>query len=387
MQFLGVFAAFFVALLLAMGSNWIALLRFPSAEIHWTLRARKLYPIRRSARLNIWLIPGMCGITHVLATHGQEPLLSAGLAVAAWAGAILGTYPFDKKTFPQFSFKIWMRCVYGSWVMRFGVLGVLILGGMIMPEEFDWQLVLIGCVVIGLQAAIHFGLWLWLGKITGFLVLAKESDPISGIVRRTSEKMQVPYRRIWIMRNPVGYAAAFPTTHDLIFSEGLIVEHPAEEIEAICAHELAHLSEPRRTVFARVAAAMSLCPLIFIRPMVHAFDFLGVAILLMPLVFTTVFFRRLRRRMEVRADAVANQNAVEEGVYARALERLYRANQVPAVMPGKRQVHPHLYDRLLAAGVAPDYPRPEPPATFHWTSGLMYLVLVILFAALLCTQQ
>jgi len=36
-------------MLLAMGINWIALLGFPSDATHWTLRARKLYPIRRSA--------------------------------------------------------------------------------------------------------------------------------------------------------------------------------------------------------------------------------------------------------------------------------------------------------------------------------------------------
>lgn len=252
-----------------------------------------------------------------------------------------------------------------------------------MPEDFGWPLALLGGLVIGLQIAVHFGFWIWLGKITGLMVLAKDSDRLCGIVRQTAERMQVRYHKIWTLRNPLGYAAAFPTTGDLIFSEGLVATHPDEEIAAICAHELAHLTEPRRIVFARVGAAMSWCPLIFIRPMVHAFDFGGVAILLIPMVIASVSVRRLGRKMEERADAVAKENAVEAGVYARALERLYRNNQVPAVMPGKRQIHPHLYDRLLAAGVTPDYPRPEAPNTLHWTSGFMYLILVILFVALL----
>jgi Zn-dependent protease with chaperone function len=248
-----------------------------------------------------------------------------------------------------------------------------------MPQDFGWQLVLVGGTVIVIQAGLHFGLWIWMLKATGLLVRAKGPEPICDIVWRTSERMQVPYRAIWILRNPLGYAAAFPTTRDLIFSEGLLASHPEGEIAAICAHELAHLSEPRRLVFARVLGAMSLCPLIFIRPMAHAFDFTGIAILLVPMVLAAVFARRLGRKMEVRADAVANQNATEAGVYARALERLYRTNQMPAVMRGKRQIHPHLYDRLLAAGVTPDYPRPKPPATLYWTSGLMYAVVVILF--------
>jgi hypothetical protein len=40
--------------------------------------------------------------------------------------------------------------------------------------------------------------------------------------------------------------------------------------------------------------------------------------------------------------------------------KLHESNLVPAVMPGK-QTHPHLYDRLLAAGVQPDFPRPPAP--------------------------
>ena len=36
-------------------------------------------------------------------------------------------------------------------------------------------------------------------------------------------------------------------------------------------------------------------------------------------------------------------------------------------MPGKRQVYPHLYDRMIAAGVTPDYARPKPtPPETSW---------------------
>jgi len=251
-----------------------------------------------------------------------------------------------------------------------------------MPEDFGWPLIITACAILGFQVALNMGLWLWLGKILGLLVRADHTEPLSSIVRRTADQMQVPYRAIWILRNPLGYAAAFPTTRDLIFSEGLIASHPEDEIAAICAHELAHLSEPRRTVYARVIGSMALYPLIFIRPMVHAFDFTGIAILLIPAVILAVFIRRLRRRMEVRADAMADKNAAEAGIYARALERLYRTNQMPAVMAGKRQIHPHLYDRMLSAGVTPDYPRPKAPGSLYWTTGFLYLVVIALITFL-----
>jgi len=383
MKYLGALVAFPIAMLLAMGMNWIALFRFPSETTHWTLRARKLWPIRRSAGMHILLIPAVLGFAHLIATHAQQPDLSFVLIISAWAGAAFGTFFLSKKIFPQFTFRLWLRVSLAAWIIRFGTLGVLVVGGLLMPEEFGWQLVVIGGVVITLQAAMHFGLSIRLLQVTGMLARARGPEPVCDIVWRTSERMQVPYCSILILRNPLGYAAALPTTRDLIFSEGLLAAHPKEEIAAIAAHELAHLSEPRRLVLARVLGAMSLCPLIFVRPMVHAFDFSGIVILLLPMVLFSVYLRRLRRRMEVRADAMANENAAEAGVYARALERLYEMNKIPAVMPGKRQVHPHLYDRMLAAEVTPDYPRPNPPATLHWTSGVMYAVLLFLVVAMI----
>jgi len=80
--------------------------------------------------------------------------------------------------------------------------------------------------------------------------------------------------------------------------------------------------------------------------------------------------------MERRADAMATvHEGPSPGTYARALERLYQINQMPAVMPGKR-THPNLYDRLLAAGVTPAYPRPAAPARLTWQLCVVMLLLV-----------
>src|SRR6185436_6561823 len=50
------------------------------------------------------------------------------------------------------------------------------------------------------------------------------------------------------------------------------------------------------------------------------------------------------------------------GVFARALERLYRYNVTPAVLQKRLSVHPDLYDRLVSAGLPPEYPRPALPS-------------------------
>ena len=255
-----------------------------------------------------------------------------------------------------------------------------------MPEQIGWPTLLIGGAVLGIQIALRYGLWMWIGEKLGVFVLAKESDLISEIAHRTSQRMNVSCRKIWILRSPVGYAAALTVTHDLIFSEGLLNAHSNEEIAAVCAHELAHLSESPSIHQIRLVHSFGWFPFVFARPVFHIFDWFGIALLWLPSAFLGLGLRGLTRKMEVRADSAANENQEASGVYARALERLYRSNHVPAVMPSSRLTHPHLYDRLLAAGITPDYDRPMPPNKLDWTSGLIIFAIAILFVALLCQQ-
>jgi hypothetical protein len=54
--------------------------------------------------------------------------------------------------------------------------------------------------------------------------------------------------------------------------------------------------------------------------------------------------------MEIRADVFGSRVHEDKSIYARALSKLYQANEVPAVMGRKRMAHPHLYDRLPQPG-------------------------------------
>ncbi len=59
---------------------------------------------------------------------------------------------------------------------------------------------------------------------------------------------------------------------------------------------------------------------------------------------------------------MARSHEPAPGSYARALARLYEINRIPAVLPGRPRSHPHLHDRLVAAGAVPAEPRPQPPS-------------------------
>jgi hypothetical protein len=95
-----------------------------------------------------------------------------------------------------------------------------------------------------------------------------------------------------------------------------------------------------------------------------------------------IAYVRFSRRLEQRADRVEIEAIADAGAYALSLTKLHQANCAPAVTPG-RQTHPHLYDRLLAGGVSPDFPRPMAPSRSKPMLGVLVTavaVIVLIFA-------
>jgi Zn-dependent protease with chaperone function len=382
---MGLFSA---AIFLTWGLNNLMLISWRrSIGTHWTERARLLYPARTAAKMNIFLIPA------IITLRQQDFLLKTQIhwsvtAIFAWAGVILGTYPFDREVFPQLtSYRVWLRLVVASWLLQFSVWIVFLVAFILMPEQFCRQTMLLG------GGALVFYIWLNLGLLTAlarfFRLLEKPSASLFlvQIVSKLSTQMAKPIRTLWLLNSPFSYAAALPMTGDLIFSKRLIELHPEPEIAAICAHEIAHLTESRIVKVGRLAGSLMFFPWLFFKPVANKFDFAGLVGLAVVSVLLLVFALRIARRMEVRADAVARDNQSDGGTYARALERLYEANQTPAVMLGNRQAHPHLYDRMLAAGVTPSYERPKPPQRIAWTSMLLSVALGLQLGMMLRPPQ
>ena len=72
----------------------------------------------------------------------------------------------------------------------------------------------------------------------------------------------------------------------------------------------------------------------------------------------------------------------------RPRKKLYEFNLMPAVMPQKQLAHPHLYDRLVAAGVQPQYPRPAPPSMKKmWSASIISLGLAALLYYMLGSKS
>ncbi|HMD52963.1 MAG TPA: tetratricopeptide repeat protein, partial [Phycisphaerae bacterium] len=195
------------------------------------------------------------------------------------------------------------------------------------------------------------------------------------IVNLTAIRMNVTVRATWQFGGPLANAFAVPTTHELVFSKRLLEICTDEEISAICAHELAHLKESKTVLAGRLLGSLMLFPLIFITPSIHHFGATGFFLPYLGLIIIAKSARWLSHRMEKRADQIALTEQTNEGIYASALEKLYRESQIPAVNVNNKQTHPHLYDRMLAARITPDYPRPTKPRRLT-LFGWLYVFLV-----------
>ena len=248
---------------------------------------------------------------------------------------------------------------FASWFLFLGAVAV-------MPNEFNEKALSVFWLFLMVA-----GLWSrfyrkWLSRK---LNLRMPAPPrLQTIVTETAAHMNVSFHKVWLLRSSLAQAYADVRNRDLLFTERLLEIMPDEEVAAICAHELAHLSEPKTEYFKRWFLAASMWPWVFLKPLVHTFG--------MPayfgLVGLTVGVQTLRyqvsHKLEVRADRIAKDSVAESAVYARALLRLYEDNQSPAVTSKREKTHPDLYDRMLAAGVTPDFPRPAVPERRAWHS-------------------
>ena len=371
--------------LLTFVMNWLSLIPWRRARgQHWTERARLYHPARMGAASNLWVLPAVTSLS-VLLLFPQNGPHWALVGIAASIGALVGTLPMDREVWPRIELPEMWRLAVRSWIIRFFLWFVFIGGALLMPEDFNFETVLIPLAVLAFLIWWNQQGWImvsrWLGSMTA------PPEKLVNIVRTTAAKMNISVGEIWFVRSHSAQAFAFPAKRALLFTERLVNLLTDEEISAVCAHELAHLTESRSDHFKRYIVWLVYLPWLFARPMIHHFSIFGFYIPLAVTLIVPRIFRRVSHRLEMRADSIAHAHEPDPGTYARALAKLYEDNLLPAVNAKKRATHPHLYDRLLAAGVTPDFPRPSPPSPTSWNGVLVSMALGILAVLLIFRQM
>lgn len=386
MSLLFVVASFVTAYLCSSALYRLALVSaWRGSDTHWTERARRLYPIRVATMINPLLFATIAALTMQL-IRGDATNHWLPAALAAWLGAATSGYFVDRQIWPAVVFKTWVGQFALHWLLFRA--GFLLMGAafLMMPPRLGWQAWVITGALVILIVSLVMGLTV---KILCWTHLIQPAPvQLADIASRAAQRAGAKLRKAWVFQGTFVNAFALLPMKDMLFAERLLHIMSPEELESICAHEAAHLTESKWTFCGRLMGVLALCPLILVVPVAQQFGIRGVLLLLATTAALVFFPRWLARRMEQRADAAAASHAVAPAVYARALEKLYEANLLPAVMPKRSRLpHPDLYDRMLAAGVTPAYERPRFPNRMSWTTFLLAFVLGLLVVVIDSVRQ
>ena len=378
------------ALLKMLGRPWRR-----AVGAHWTERARLAYAPGSAV---IWLAVVLPPAAVIMAGVGLEifyPRDSAGMPGfwMPWSAALAGVVTVRYR---------WLRELWGPRVtIRSWLAGCLLLLLLVVPH----LVVLVLLVVLlpdtpSLGAALRIGAGLlavaflasgggvWLLRLLCVVRLAPPH--VAAMVNELAREMKVPGRvRVFELEWAQVNAVAWVTYRAVGFSRSLLEVMTQDEVRAIAAHELAHLIEPQWVRTVRVVHMFAYLAAVPVIKYGGNFGILAGWLLILAI---ALGYRRFTRRMEVRADRLESEAVADADAYMRSMVKLHEANLAPAVMPGS-QSHPHLYDRLLAGGIPPDFPRPMAPsrvkpllaalAATLATIVVMFLILV----AVMCGQR
>lgn len=353
-----------------------------AANAHWTERARQLFPARVAVVQHAWLIPAAIGLVDRIffPKIGWAPLVLAGSF-----GTAIGAYPFARVTVPGLNFKQWFHWLVANVVTRVLQWLVIVAAILFMPENIGWQTWFIAGLFLAIQIGYQFGFGLFLLRT---LRLLRPADlRLTRLVEEISARTGVALRSVRELAVPEANAFAYIATRDLVFTSRILEILPEVELRAVCEHEFAHLAESRWVLVGRIVGSLAIFPAIFYHPVSAHYGKGGVAGLALTIVAIWCLRPRLAHAMEKRADRQVVATSSDPAIYARSLERIHRANQMPVVLRNSSlKTHPDIYDRMLEAKVTPDYPRPWPPASFAW-SGMILTVICTLMAMFLVLQH
>jgi Zn-dependent protease with chaperone function len=383
-----------VSFLIAMVSSWVGSLFAlrplgKPPPVFWVNRARLAYPARMAAALNTIFLPLIAGVSAFELSEGSVTSLMLNEVVAMVIGAYLGGFVIalltEKRVWgATFRSSTWLRNIGFRIVIRLPHFVAIFGAALLLSNTLNFHslIILIPAVLI-LAFGVSGGGYI----VARWIRLTRPASPrLARIVADAAARTSITPRDVYELRSSAARAMALPIWGRLIFTDKALEVLSDQELVAVCVHELAHLSEPYRVSAVRLLRGMVvLVPILLIRPFWGDFNKLGSLLYgtLFALVLTRIVAVRVARRMEERADAAGRTHQGEEGTYARALERIYEANLVPAVMSAKLRPHPHLYDRLIAAGVTPSYPRPAPPSNDRQTfATLITMVIAIVLYVL-----
>jgi Zn-dependent protease with chaperone function len=325
----------------------------PASGLHWTERARLVTDTK-----TVLQILAMCVIAPALAipTFLSSPfdLLPQGatalltVLVALFAGRLGDLWVRRALAGQRVSWREWCGETFAYYLVFHpaGLIAIVCLAFCGRePGPVAIALLLVGTLcMLGPGLLLSFRLLSALGLVRPFEPRAYIAEPPPGV-------------RLFEIDLGMANAVAVPHARSVFVTRRARELLAPAELAALLQHEFGHLAEPGRVLALRAAGLLPYIALAWLRPLM---GWLGTAGGLLPFYACWIiayFVGRRSSSWEQRADVHAHEHVEDKRVYARALERMHEHGLIPAVTSAAR-THPHLYDRIVSAGVEPGYARP-----------------------------
>lgn len=366
------FGCALVAVWLVLGLSSLPMRRLGEGA-HWSVVALKYWNVR-VARIYamIWMVvfaysfaPGSGGAPWA----SLLPALAAGLGCGL--GAKLATRGLRVPKVVECG---WMRGLVARSFLFPAVPTIFLIMALTWNDGLTARSWMIASGFLVFDLALVMGGSVALLRALGLLKPMGDPDR-NQMIRAQAEKQGVRIRDVLEVELPSVNAFAFPWTRDVAFTVSAMEVLDDAEVRSVAAHELGHLKGKTSIRWMMFAGLPSLV-MIGLAPaaMRSGLPLVGLGFFLLHIAVARLL-ARISRKFEHEADAEAKTGEHEDGVYARALEKIHEANLIPAVIPPNAS-HPSLYDRMIAAGVTPDFPKPPAP------SRIMPMLLGMLAALL-----
>lgn len=340
----------------------------------WHERARLMHPANIAAMNVSWISAGV-----VAASFSQDLVANLELWPIGGVSCLLGGFAAcavvgRQATGRRDSWISYPKSLVALFLILIPMWFVSIVMSFMDPGRSPLRAVVIGGLGFLAYELVRRGGTVVIARLLG---LAKSADAkLEANVLEQAARAEVDVSGVCVMEMNQANALVFPKSKLIIFTKGAVESLSESELTALSRHELGHCNEPISVQRLRwVRGAMPV-----VLGLSAAFGALSWIVALGSLIAYFVLGARLKN-MEHRADEQANEEGSAD--YANALLGLHRHNGTPAVLGTKTNTHPELYDRMLACGVTPEFPRPDPPKKTGWIPILLAPLMAIVGTGLL----
>lgn len=368
---------FLAGFLVAAAALWICSLPFRRIPVgsHWSVLARKYWPIRRARVMTLLWIAFVAYFSSPEGFHFPVTLSAICGCLAGFRVGRLGL------VLPESASTWKWRYLPTRMLLAPSCPLLLLLLALTWNSGIGHNSILTAVLILLVALALHLGGSMAILKYLGVL------RPIEGRIQQISQNLATaqgaPLRSVMQMDLGIANAFATPFSHDIIITDTAFKVLDEEELQSVIAHEVGHLKEGRAAGWKRLIGLPSLISL-GLAPAAIVSGHPEIALILFAafIVLSRLVSRHHKIR-EIAADKVAHLSQGAEGTYARALEKLHIASLVPAILDPRNR-YPSLYDRMESAGITPDFPRPLPPNRFIslYVSALAALLFYFLWQGL-----